>query len=103
MKIRKNDTVEIMAGRDKGKRGKVRFSHPKDQRLLVEGINFVKRHARATGQARQAGIIEREEPIHVSDVMLVCSKCGRPSRVGYRTLADGKKVRMCHSCKEVID
>ena len=103
MKIRKNDTVEIMAGKDKGKRGKVRFAHPKDERLLVEGVNFVKRHARATGQARQAGIIEREEPIHVSDVMLVCSKCGRPSRVGYRTLADGKKVRMCHSCKEVID
>ena len=103
MKIRKNDTVEIMAGKDKGKRGKVRFAHPKDERLLVEGINFVKRHARATGQARQAGIIEREEPIHISDVMLVCSKCGRPSRVGYRTLADGKKVRMCHSCKEVID
>ena len=103
MKIRKNDTVEIMAGKDKGKRGKVRFAHPKDERLLVEGVNFVKRHARATGQARQAGIIEREEPIHVSDVMLVCSKCGRPSRVGYQTLADGKKVRMCHSCKEVID
>jgi large subunit ribosomal protein L24 len=103
MKIRKNDTVLVIAGKDKGKKGKVRFAYPKSQRVLVEGINFMKRHARATGQVRQAGIIEREEPLNVSDVMLMCGKCNRPTRVGFRSLADGKKVRICRSCNEVID
>ena len=103
MKIRKNDTVLVIAGKDKGKKGKVRFAYPKNERVLVEGINFIKRHARATGQVRQAGIIEREEPLNVSDVMLVCGKCNRPTRVGFSSLADGKKVRICHSCNEVID
>ena len=103
MKIRKNDTVLVIAGKDKGKKGKVRFAYPKNERVLVEGINFIKRHARATGQVRQAGIIEREEPLNVSDVMLVCGKCNRPTRVGFHSLADGKKVRICRSCNEVID
>ncbi len=103
MKIRKDDTVVVIAGKDKGKRGKVRYAYPNDNRLIVEGVNFIKRHARATGQARQAGIIEREESIHVSDVMLVCSKCNRPVKVGSRYLADGKKVRFCRACNEVID
>lgn len=103
MRIKKDDTVVVISGRDKGKKGKVRFAYPKNNRLLVEGVNFLKQHARATGQARQAGIIEREEPIHASDVMLVCGKCNRPVKVGYRNLADGKKVRFCRSCDEVID
>ena len=103
MKIRKNDDVLVTAGKDKGKKGKVRFAYPKDDRVLVEGVNFIKKHARATGQVRQAGIIEREAPIDVSDVMLVCSKCNRPTRVGSRFLGDGKKVRVCHLCNEVID
>ena len=103
MKIRKNDTVLIIAGKDKGKRGKVRFADPKDERVLVEGINFIKRHARAKGQARQAGIIELEVPIAVSNVMLLCNKCNRPTRVGFRFLEDGRKVRFCRSCHEVID
>ena len=103
MKIRKNDTVLVITGKDKGKRGKVRFAYPKDDRVLVEGINFTKRHARATGQARQAGIIEREAPIHVSNAMLLCSKCNHPTRVGFRFLEDGRKVRICRSCREVID
>ncbi len=103
MKIRKNDTVLVIAGRDKGKKGKVRFAYPKNERLLVDGVNFVKKHARATGQVRQAGIIEREATIHVSDLMLVCNKCNRPARIGFRFLEDGKKVRFCKSCNEVID
>jgi large subunit ribosomal protein L24 len=103
MKIRKNDTVLVIAGKDRGKKGKVRYAYPKDGRLLVEGINFVKRHSRARGAVRQAGIIEREAPINVSDVMLLCSKCNHPVRVGFRFLADGKKVRVCRSCGEVID
>ena len=103
MKIRKNDTVLVITGKDKGKKGKVHSAYPKKERVLVEGINFTKRHMRATGQVRQAGIIEREAPIHVSNVMLLCNKCNRPTRVGFHSLEDGRKVRICRSCGEVID
>ncbi len=103
MKIRKNDTVLVIAGKDRGKRGKVRFAYPGDERVLVEGVNFIKRHARARGQVRQAGIIEREAPIRVSNVMLLCSKCNHPTRIGSRFLQDEKKVRVCRRCGEVID
>ena len=103
MKIRKNDTVLVVSGKDRGKRGKVRFAYPKDETLLVEGINVIKRHTRARGQVRQAGIIERESPIRASNVMLLCGKCNKPARVGYRALKDGRKVRYCCACGEVID
>ena len=103
MKIRKNDTVLVIAGKDRGKKGKVRFAYPKEQRILVDGINFIKRHTRAKGRARQAGIIEREAPIQVSNAMLLCSKCNHPARIGYLFLEDGRKVRTCRSCGEVID
>ena len=103
MKIRKNDNVLVIAGKDRGKQGKVRIAYPKKNRVLVDGINFIKKHARATGQARQAGIIEREESIDVSDVMLLCGKCNQPTRIGSRFLGDGKKVRVCRRCNEVID
>jgi large subunit ribosomal protein L24 len=103
MKIRKDDTVLVIAGKDRGKKGKVRHAYPKKERVLVEGINFIKRHARAMRQVRQAGIIEREAPIHVSDVMLLCSKCDHPTRVAFRFLEGGKKVRICRLCHEVID
>ena len=103
MKIRKNDTILVIAGKDKGKKGKVRYAYPKEERLLVDGINFIKRHTRATKQIRQAGIIEREAPIRVSNVMLMCSRCNRPARVGFQILDDGRKVRVCRSCSEVID
>ena len=103
MKIRKDDTVVVVTGKDRGKRGKVRFAYPEDERLLVEGVNFIKRHTRARGQVRQAGIIEREAPIHISNVRLLCSKCNHPTRIGFRFLEGGKKVRFCRSCGEVID
>ncbi len=103
MKIRKNDTVLVITGKDRGKTGKVRFAYPKDERLLVEGINMIKRHMRAVRGARQAGIIEREAPIRVSNVMLLCNKCNHPTRVGFRFLEDRRKVRFCRACGEVID
>jgi large subunit ribosomal protein L24 len=103
MKIRKNDMVLVIAGKDKGKKGKVRKAMPKEQKVIVEGVNMIKRHSRARGVARQAGIIELEAPIHVSNVMLICSKCSKPTRVGFRFLDDGRKVRVCRSCDEVID
>jgi len=103
MKIRKNDNVQVIAGKDKGKKGKVRFAFPREDKLLVEGVNFIKRHTRATGGTRQAGIIEREAPIHISNVMLICKRCNKATRIGARILEDGKKVRVCRSCHEVID
>ncbi|MCL2150008.1 MAG: 50S ribosomal protein L24 [Dehalococcoidia bacterium] len=103
MKIRKNDQVLVIAGKDKGKKGKVRFAYPKEGKVIVEGANFIKKHARASGQVRQAGIIEREAPLEASNVMLICAKCDKPVRVATRTLADGKKVRYCRACQEVID
>jgi large subunit ribosomal protein L24 len=103
MKIRKDDMVLVIVGKDKGKKGKVRFAYPKDGRILVEGVNFIKKHTRAIKEVKQAGIVEREAPIHVSNVMLLCNKCNHPVRVGSRLLADGKKVRICRSCGEVID
>lgn len=103
MKIRKNDNVLVITGKDRGKKGKVRFAYPKKGRVIVEGVNFVKRHARALRQVRQAGIIEREAAIHVSNVMFLCSKCNRPTRIGFRFLDDGRKVRVCRVCNEVVD
>jgi len=103
MKIRKNDTVLVITGKDKGKKGKVRFAYPKDKRVIVEGINFIKKHSRARGRVRQAGIIDLEAPIHVSNVMLLCDKCNHPVRIGSHFLEDGRKVRICRSCHEVID
>ena len=103
MKIKKNDTVLVIAGKDKGKKGKVRYAYPDDNRVMVEGINMIKKHAKAKAQVRQAGIIEREAPINVADVMLICGKCNKPTRVGYRILQDGRKVRYCHACGEVVE
>ncbi len=103
MRIRKNDTVLVIAGKDKGKKGSVRFAYPEKEQVLVEGVNLIKRHTRAKGQVKQAGIIEREAPVSVSKVMMLCSRCNHPSRIGFRFLEDGKKVRICRSCGEVID
>jgi large subunit ribosomal protein L24 len=103
MRIRKDDTVLVIAGKDKGKKGKVRQSFPKESRVVVDGVNKVKRHTRPRGAVRQAGIIEREAPMHVSNVMLICTKCNRPARIGFRFLEDGTKVRVCQRCNEVID
>jgi large subunit ribosomal protein L24 len=103
MRVRKDDTVVIIAGKDSGKKGKVRRVLPKEDRVIVEGLNMIKRHSRTRGRARQAGIIELEAPIHASNVMLLCSKCGKSTRVGFRFLDDGSKVRVCRSCGEMID
>ena len=103
MKIRKNDTVLVIAGKDRGKKGKVRKALPKNDKVIVEGANMIKRHSRAKGQARQAGIIELEAPLDASNVILICNKCNKPARVGFRFLTDGRKARICRSCCEVID
>ena len=103
MKIKKNDTVLVITGKDRGKKGKVRRALPKDDRVVVEGLNMIKRHSRARRAARQAGIVELEAPMHVSNVMLVCDKCKKPAKVGFKSLEDGRKVRVCRVCDEPID
>jgi len=103
MKIQKNDNVLIIAGKDRGKKGKVRKAMPDKDKVIVEGFNMIKRHSKTKGKTRQAGIIELEAPIHVSNIMIICNKCNKPARVGYRALEDGKKARYCHSCSEIID
>jgi large subunit ribosomal protein L24 len=103
MKIKKNDTVLVISGKDKGKKGKVRYAFPEKNRVMVEGVNFIKKHAKAKGQARQAGIVEREAPINAANVMLMCSKCEHPVRIGYKKLEDGRRVRACRACGEVIE
>ena len=103
MKIRKDDNVLVIAGKDKGKKGKVRFAYPRDKQIIVEGINFVKKHSKAKGAAKQAGIIDLEARMNVSRVMLLCAKCNKPARIGYKTLEDGRKARFCRVCHEVIE
>jgi large subunit ribosomal protein L24 len=103
MKIRKEDNVLVIAGKDKGKKGKVRFVYPRQNRVLIEGVNMIKTHSKARQQVKQAGLIEREAPINTSNVMLVCTRCNKPARIGFKILEDGRKVRICRSCKEAID
>lgn len=103
MKIRKNDEVLIVTGDDRGKKGKVHRYDPREDRIVVEGVNMVKRHMKPRGNIRQTGIIEREAPINVSDVMLICTKCNKPTRVGFLKLEGKSKVRICRRCREVID
>jgi large subunit ribosomal protein L24 len=103
LSIRKNDTVVVIAGREKGKRGKVLFVVPAKARVVVEHVNMIKRHQRPTQKLRQGGIIEREGPLHVSNVMLVCGKCDKPTRVGVQVLADGRRARVCRRCGEMVD
>ena len=104
MKIRKGDLVEVLAGNDRGERGTVHRVLPDKNQVVVSGVHIVKKHQRRTGDVRtQVGIIEREAPIHISKVGLVCSQCDRPSRVGYRVLGDGSKIRVCTRCDEALD
>lgn len=103
MKIRKNDEVLVIRGDDRGKKGKVHLSLIAENRILVEGVNVHKRHMKPRANIRQSGIIQRELPIHVSNVALLCSKCNKPTRVMYRILDDKSKVRVCKQCGEVID
>ena len=97
MNIRKGDKVEVITGKDKGKQGVVLRGIPQNQRVLVEGVNMVKKAMRSTQQNPQGGIVTKEAPIHVSNVMLICPSCGKPTRVSNKRV-DGKKVRVCKKC-----
>lgn len=102
MKVAKNDIVLIRSGNFRGKRGKVLKVFPDKQRVIVEGVNLVKRHMRRSQKNPQGGIIEKEAPIHVSNVQVICPKCGKPTRIGRKVLENGKRVRVCKKCNEMI-
>ena len=102
MKVAKNDTVLIISGDDRGKMGKVLRVFPNRQRLLVEGIHFIKKHSRPSQTNPKGGIVEKEAPIHISNVMVVCPKCNAPTKVGRKMLEDGRKSRMCKQCGEML-
>jgi len=101
--IRKDDKVKVIAGKDKDKVGKILKVNRKRNRVLIENVNIVKRHTRPNTQNKQGGIIESEAAIHLSNVMLICSKCVMPMRIRIKQLEDGKRARVCRKCNEIID
>ena len=102
-KIKKDDKVKVIAGKDKGKIGKVLKVNHKKNRILVENVNIVKRHTKPTAKTRQGGIVEGEAAIRISNVMIMCGKCVSAARVKMQRLEDGKKVRVCGNCGEALD
>jgi len=102
-RIRQDDTVQILTGKDRGRRGQVRDVLPERGRVVVQGVNIVKKHMRARQLGTQAGIIEVEAPLHISNVAVVCTSCDQATRLGFRVRADGVKVRFCKRCNEDLD
>jgi large subunit ribosomal protein L24 len=101
--VRRGDTVGVIAGRERGKRGKVLHVLTDKGRVVVEHVNMIKKHQRPTQKLRQGGIIEREGALALSNVLPICSRCDKPARTGMKTLADGRKVRTCRRCGEPMD
>jgi len=100
--VRKGDTIVVVSGKNEGKRGKVLGVDPANSRIIVEGVNVVKRHSRATRSLPQGGILEKEAPIHSSNAMLFCTKCNKPTRIKKETRGSGVKERVCRHCGEVL-
>ena len=103
MNIRKNDQVSVIAGKEVGKKGRVLKVLRKTDRVVVEGINYMKKAQRPSQKNQKGGILEKEAPLAVSNVMLLCAKCAKPSRFGHSVLSDGKTVRICKKCGESLD
>ena len=102
--VRKNDNVVVVAGKDRGKRGRVLRVVPDKNRVVVEGVNFIKKHTRPNPQANvKGGIVEREAALHASNVQIICPECGAPTRIGRQLLGDGRKVRICRKCDGAVD
>ncbi len=100
-KLKKNDKVKVIAGKDKGREGTIISFVPKKNSVIVEGVRIVKKHVKASS-TNKGGIIEKEAPIHISNVMLVCPHCNKPTRIGVKFLESGEKVRYCKKCGETI-
>lgn len=103
MQIRKNDSVMVIAGKERGKTGKVLRVNLDKNAVIIERVNLVKRHTKPRGPQQPGGIVEKEAAIHVSNVMMMCDKCNAPVRIGRKLLADGKKLRICRRCSEALD
>ena len=101
-KIRRNDIVQVVVGKDRGKKGKVLRLSPVDNRVIIEGINLIKKHKRRTQQDQQTGITQIPSPVDLSNLMLICKNCNKPTRAGFTILKDGTKSRICKRCKEPI-
>ena len=102
--IRRNDNVVVITGKDRGKRGRVLKVVPETNRLVVEGVNIIKRHTKPNPQRQiKGGVVEREAALHASNVQIVCPECGKPTRLGKKILGDGRKVRVCRKCEGVVD
>lgn len=103
LSIKKNDTVLVIAGKEKGKKGRVLSVMPKDGKLIIEKVNIIKKHMKPGKKYTQGGIIEKEAPIHRSNVMLICPRCNKPAGIANIISNESKKSRVCKKCKEVID
>ena len=101
--VKKEDTVVVLSGKDKGKKGKVLSVNPSSNQVVVEGVNMSTKHKKPRGRYQQGGIIHQESPVNGSNVMLVCDKCGKPTKVARKILDNGQKVRSCKKCDEIID
>lgn len=102
LKIKKNDKVKILSGKDKGKSGKILRIDADGDKVYVERLNIISRHTRQKDQTKPGGIIKKEGPINISNVILVCPNCGKPARVGFETKDSGEKIRICKKCKQQI-
>ncbi|MBN1893789.1 50S ribosomal protein L24 [bacterium] len=102
MKVVKNDQVAVVSGDFRGKKGKVLKVYPATGRIIVEGVNFIKRHTRPTQKNPQGGIVNKEAPLHASNVMVICPKCNKQTRIGKKVLENGKRIRVCKSCNEML-
>ncbi len=103
MQIRKNDSVMVISGKERGKTGKVLRVNPKEDAVIIERVNVVKRHTKPRGPQQSGGIVEKEASIPASNIMIMCDKCNAPVRIGRKVLADGEKVRVCRRCGEALD
>ena len=101
--IKKEDTVLVTVGKEKGKKGRVLSVMPSKSKLIIEKVNIIKRHMKPNRKYTQGGIIEKEAPVHISNVILVCPKCSKATRIANHVIESGRKVRTCKKCKEVID
>lgn len=102
LNVKKDDTVVVLSGREKDKKGKVIATLPKEGKVVIEGVNVVSRHTKPRKQGEEGGILEKEAPLYACKVMRVCPKCGEPTRTAHQILADGTKVRKCKKCGETI-
>jgi large subunit ribosomal protein L24 len=103
MQIKKNDNVLVTAGKEKGKRGRVIAVYPRENRVLIEKLNMIKRHTRPNQQLRQGGIVEKESPISAANVKLICAKCDKPTSITRKAQGDGVRVRVCKACDATLE